>query len=192
MKKISFLLMSALAAYAFSGCHSGGTKVSVDSTTTVTDTTKTAKTDTTKPDSSDVKFATTLAGGGAAEIAFSKLAQQKVKPGAIYRFAAMMITDHSKAGDTLKAIAQKENITLPAGMDAQHQQKYDAMAKTSGNDFNQGYINLMVADHKDAVNLLQNESQNGKDATLKAFATKILPTVQMHLDSALKLQSRLK
>ena len=66
------------------------------------------------------------------------------------------------------------------------------MEKMTGNDFNKAYVTLMVADHTDAVNLLTNESQNGKDSTLKAFATKILPTVQMHLDAANKLHAGMK
>jgi len=193
MKKITYCMMLAFAAYALQSCHSGGTTTTTDSaTTTITDSTKKTTTDTAKADTGDAKFAKTLAGAGAAEIAFSKLAQQKVSAGKLMDFAKMMVTDHTKAADTLMAIAQKENITLPTAMDADHQSKYDSMQKMSGDDFNKSYINLMVADHKDAVNLLTNESQNGKDPALKAFAGKILPTVQGHLDAANKLQAGMK
>jgi len=183
--------MVAFAAYALQACHSTTTTTTTTDTTTV-DSSKKVVADTTKVDSTDVKFAKTLAGGGMAEINFSKLAAQKVAAGKLKDFAAMMITDHTKAADTLMAIATKENITLPTALDADHQSKYDAMQKMSGDDFNKAYINLMVADHKDAVNLLTNESQNGKDPALKAFATKILPTVQGHLDAANKLAAGLK
>ena len=185
--------MLAFAVYALQACHSNtSTTTTTDSTTTTTDTTKKMAADTAKADSGDTKFAKTLAGGGTAEITFSKLAQQKVKPGKLNDFAAMMITDHTKAADTLMAIAQKENITLPTGLDADHQSKYDSMQKMSGDDFNKAYVQLMVADHKGAVDLITNESQNGKDPALKAFATKILPTVQGHLDAANKLLAGMK
>jgi putative membrane protein len=191
MKKLSYFVMLAFAAYALQACHSSTTTTTTTDTTTV-DSSKKVVADTAKADSSDVKFAKTLAGGGMAEINFSKLAEQKVATGNVSSFAAMMITDHTKAADTLMAIAAKENITLPTALDAGHQSKYDAMQKMSGDDFNKAYINLMVADHKDAVNLLTNESQHGKDPALKAFATKILPTVQGHLDAANKLAAGLK
>ena len=184
-------MMIALTGYLLQGCHSNKSTSTTDSTATTIDSSKTAAVPTTA-DSSDVKFAKTLAAGGAAEITFSKLAQTKVQAGKLNDFAAMMITDHTKAGDTLKAIAQKENITLPDSMDADHQSKYADISKMSGTAFNEAYIKLMVADHKGAVGLLQNESQNGKDSTLKAFATKILPTVQGHLDAANKLASGMK
>ena len=181
--------MAAFATYALQACHSTTT------TTTTTDTTvKTTDTTVKKMavDSGDVKFARTLAGGGMAEINFSKLAQQKVAAGKLKDFATMMVTDHTKAADTLMAIAARENITLPNNLDAAHQTKYDDMEKMTGADFNKAYVTLMVADHTDAVSLLTNESQNGKDSTLKAFAVKILPTVQMHLGAANKLQAGMK
>ena len=187
--------MLAFAAFALQSCHLGGstTTTTNDSTATTTDTTKKMAADTAKADSgSDVTFAKTLAAGGTAEITFSKLALQKVKSGKLKDFADMMITDHTKAADTLMAIAAKENITLPTTMDADHQSKYNATQDMSGNDFIKNYVNLMVADHKGAVDLITNESQNGKNPALKAFAAKILPTIQMHLDAANKLAAGMK
>jgi len=184
-------MMMALAGYLMQGCHSNKSGSTTDSTTTTIDSSKTAVVPTTA-DSGDVKFAKTLAAGGTAEITFSKLAETKVEPGKLKNFASMMIRDHTKAADTLKAIAQKENITLPDSMDADHQKKYADISKMSGTAFNEAYVKLMVADHKGAVSLIQNESQNGKDSTLKAFATKILPTIQMHLKGATGLASGMK
>ena len=191
MKNLSYFMMIVLAGYLLQGCHSNNSASTTDSAATTIDSSKTAVVPTTA-DTSDIKFAKALAAGGAAEITFSKLAESKVEAGKLKNFAAMMITDHTKAGDTLTAIAQKENITLPGGLDPDHQAKYDDISKMSGTDFNEAYVKLMVADHKGAVGLLQNESQNGKDSTLKAFATKILPTVQMHLDAANKLASGMR
>jgi putative membrane protein len=193
MKKLSYFIMVAASAYVLQSCHSNSSSKSTDSTTTTKDsTTKTTMVDSTKADSGDVGFAKTLAQAGTAEIKFSQLAQQKTKPGMLNDFAAKMIADHTKAADSLKAIAQKENITLPDSMDAVHKQKYTEIQEMSGDNFNKAYVMLMVADHKGAVNLLQNESQNGKDPALKGLATKILPTVQGHLDMANKLQAGMK
>jgi putative membrane protein len=45
----------------------------------------------------------------------------------------------------------------------------------------------MVKDHEKAVKLFSKESSSGKDAELKAFATKTLPTLQHHLEMARQL-----
>jgi putative membrane protein len=191
MKKSAYFMMLGLAAYLLQSCHSGGSTGSTDTTTKTVDSTK-ATTTAAATDSSDVKFAKTLAAGGMAEITFSKLAEQKAAAGKLKDFAERMVKDHTKAADSLSAIAQKENITLPAAMDADHQSKYDSMQKMSGDDFNKAYVNMMVADHKGAVSLLTDEAANGKDPALKAFAGKILPTVQSHLDAINKIKAGMK
>jgi putative membrane protein len=193
MKKLSYVLIIALAAYDMQGCNSApkDAKDSADSTNKMKDTSATSQ-DTMKTVAGDAKFATSAAAGGMAEIAFSKLAGQKTADAQIKKFAAMMVTDHSKAGDALMAIAKKENITLPAAMDADHQKKYDDMSKLTGADFDKAYINLMVDDHKGALGLMQDEAKNGKDPALAAFAGKTAPVVQMHLDAVNKIHDAMK
>jgi len=194
MKKLSYVFMIALAAYALQACNSGKNSGSgADSSSTKTDTTtKTTTATTTTVDSSSVKFANKAGMGGMAEIQLSKLAQQKSTNKKIKDFADMMVTDHTKAADTLSAIAKAKNITLPASLDADHQKKYDDLSKMSGADFDKGYVKIMVSDHQDAVNLFQDEAKNGTDPQLKAFAGKVEPIIQMHLDAINKINSGMK
>jgi putative membrane protein len=194
MKKVSYVILTALTAYALQSCNGSKSGSTTDSTISTKDSTTKVTTiaDSTKLDSSDAKFAKNAAGGGMAEIELSKLAQTKSSSTKIKSFAAMMVKDHSAAGDSLTTIASKKGITLPTSLDADHQAKYDSLSKLSATDFNKGYINIMVADHQGALKLMQDEAQNGKDASLKAFATKVAPTVQMHLDAANKLQAGMK
>jgi len=193
MKKLSFFIIAALAVYAMQGCHSGSNaNHNADSTSDTTVTKTTTVTSSTTADSSDVKFAKEAAGGGMAEIAFSKLAEQKSLSTKIKDFAAMMVTDHSKAGDSLAAIAKNKNITLPVAVDTAHQKKYDGLSAKSGADFDRGYVKIMLGDHKGALKLMQDEATNGKDADLKAFAAKVALTVQMHLDAIEKIDAGMK
>ena len=90
------------------------------------------------------------------------------------------------------AIAKKENITMPAAMDADHQKKYDDMSKLTGTDFDKAYVNLMVDDHKGALELMQDEAKNGKDPALVAFASKTAPVVQLHLGAVNKIHDSMK
>ena len=194
MKKIIHIVFAAAALYAIQGCHGSGSGQSADSTAKTDSTVKkdssvaTTSTTTVAVDSSDANFAKMAAGGGMAEIQLSKLAQQKSNNQKIKDFAGMMITDHSKAGDTLTMIAKSKNITLPAALDADHQKIYDDLSKMSGADFDRKYVKVMTDDHHGALKLMQNEAANGKDADLKAFAAKVAPVVQMHIDAINKLK----
>ena len=172
------------------GCQgSSNVKQSTDSMGKTSDTVVSASN---PVDSSDSKFAKEAAGGGMAEIQLSKLAGQKAAGLKIKNFAAMMVTDHTKAGDSLMVIAKNQNITLPAKLDSLHQAKYDSLSKMSGTGFDKAYVKIMLADHKGALKLMQGEAKNSTDAALKAFAAKTAAVVQMHLDAIEKIDAGMK
>ena len=195
MKKLSLIMLTALAAFAFHACNNGtkDSKESADSSNMTKDTsTNPAATGGIAVDKDDAKFVTTAANDGMAEVAAGKMAQEKAVGTRVKEFAAMMVTDHTKAGDELAALAKTKNITLPATPDEDAQKKADDLSKKTGKDFDKAYVDHMVDAHENAVKLFTDASQNCKDADLKAFATKTLPTLKMHLDSIKALKKSMK
>lgn len=195
MKKLSYAIMIAVAAYAFHGCSNTpkDAKENADSLNKTKDTTKNvAATGGIAVTAGDAKFATDAANGGLAEVALGKLAETKATNAQVKSFAAMMVTDHGKANDELMAIAKTKNITLPAAPDADHQKKLEDLSKLSGKDFDKAYVDAMVDGHKKALDLMQNAAKNCADADLKAFAAKTAPVVQTHLDAINKIHDSMK
>ncbi|HEY4197214.1 MAG TPA: DUF4142 domain-containing protein [Mucilaginibacter sp.] len=195
MKKISSIMMIAIAALAFQACNNGAkdSKATADSSNVTKDTSNNAAaTGGIAVDADDAKFVTTAANDGMAEVNAGKMAQEKASSTRIKNFASMMVTDHTKAGDELAALAKTKNITLPTAPDADAQKAADDLSKKSGKDFDKAYVNAMLDGHKNAVKLFTDASQNCKDADLKAFATKTLPTLKMHLDSIQAIHDSMK
>jgi putative membrane protein len=95
-----------------------------------------------------------------------------------------MVDDHSKANDELKSIAASKGITLPTSLSAKEQATYDRLTKLSGAEFDRAYMKDMVEDHVKDVAMFEKEAKNGKDADVKAFADKTLPTLREHLQMA--------
>jgi putative membrane protein len=194
MKKLTLITLVALTAATFQACKSKTGGSSTDSTATTTDTSK--STAVVKADSAaanpDTAFANKAAVGGMAEVALGKLAESKSNNAKIKEFADMMVTDHGKANDELKGIAQSKKITLPATLDAEHQAKSDSLSKLSGKDFDKAYVAAMVEGHQKTLALMQGEAADGKDNELKAFAAKTAPVVKMHLDAIQKIQAGMK
>ena len=56
-----------------------------------------------------------------------------------------------------------------------------------GAAFDREYARMMVKDHEEDVALFRKEAQSGKDADLKAYAQKTLPTLEEHLQMAKQL-----
>ena len=132
----------------------------------------------------DHAFVTKVAEGGMAEVKLGQLAADKATSDDVKKFGQRMVTDHSKANDELKALAQQKNITLPTDLNAKDKATYDRFSKLSGAAFDRAYMQHMLADHRTDVNEFKKESTSGKDPDVKAWAGKTLPTLEEHLKLA--------
>jgi len=194
MKKRFLVAATFAAAMSMQACNSNNKDTSAtDSVTTDTTITQTT-TDSTamNPASTDASaFMEKAAVGGMMEVEAGKLAESKSTNAQVKAFAAMMVTDHSKANDELKSIASKKSVTLPAALPAMEQGHLDEMKKMSGADFDKHYIGMMVTDHGKTVDLFKAGSKN-TDADVSGFAMKTLPTIEGHYKKATEIQSSLK
>ena len=158
-----------------------------------TDTTNKMSTGTTMSvDQSTSEFMTKVSDVGMTEVKLGQMAQEKGTNQRVKDFGAMMVKDHTAAGDELKNMARQKNVTLPETMSNDHQKKTDDLNKKTGKDFDKAYIKAMVDGHQSAVSDFEKASKNTKDADVKAWVDKTLPTLRMHLDSAKAIQKSLK
>lgn len=121
------------------------------------------------------------------EVSISRVAAERSANPQVKAFAEMMISDHTGANSKVMALAAEKGVTLPA--DKTNVEKWE---KRSAKDFDQEYIDKMVADHKHVVELFEKEAKNGEDASLKSFAETTLPTIMAHLDKAKELKKMVK
>lgn len=139
---------------------------------------------------SDMDFAKMAAMGGNAEIEWAKVAMQKSTNKMVQKYAKKMMKDHTKAGKNLMKITTKRNIMLPTTMSEEQMQVMSQLQQASGADFDRMYIQMSGVDaHQKMEALFQSEVSGGTDADLKAFASKTLPVVQMHLKMAQDMAS---
>jgi putative membrane protein len=132
----------------------------------------------------DQSFEKEAAIGGMEEVELGNLAKQKASSGDVKQFGERMVTDHSKANDQLKQVAQQKNVQLPTSLDAKHQAVVDRLAKLSGDSFDKAYMRAMLTDHKKDVAAFRKESASGKDSDVKQFASNTLPTLEEHMKLA--------
>jgi len=150
------------------------------------------KSGTVSVDKSTSEFMTKVSDVGMTEVKLGQMAQDKGSNQRIKDFGAMMVKDHTAAGDELKNLASQKNVTLPATVSNDHQKKIDDLNKKTGKDFDKAYIDAMVDGHQSTVNDFEKISKNEKDADVKAWVDKTLPTLKMHLDSARAIKKEIK
>lgn len=140
----------------------------------------------------DAEFAMKAATGGMLEVELGKLAATNASHPRVKQFGEMMVNDHSKANEELKAAAQAKSIALPDVPDADQQKMIEDLRGKTGKDFDKDYMDMMVKDHKDDIDLFEKEAEKGNDADLRAWASAKLPVLREHQRMAEEIQTELK
>lgn len=136
----------------------------------------------------DAEFMVEAASGGMMEVELANLALQKGTSTQVKEFARMMIKDHKKANEELKALAASKNIVLPTALIDKHQRVVNDLKDKSVKTFDAKYMNAMLDDHKKDVKEFEEASKDAADPDIRAFAAKTLPVLQEHLRMADKYE----
>lgn len=140
----------------------------------------------------DAEFAVEVADAGLMEVELGRLASTKASSSEVKSFAQLMVDDHTKANNELKALAQQKNITLPIAMSNERQKKVENFAEKTGSEFDREYIDLMVREHKEAIDEFEDQAEEGNDAELKSWASSKVSTLRHHLQEAERIQESIK
>lgn len=131
--------------------------------------------------------------GGSMEVELGKYASEHAVSARVKSFGAMMVKDHSAANEELKTLSSgKNNAVLDTLVEQKDSKMITDLKKEKGAKFDKKYIGSMVEDHEKDTDKFRKYAQNGDNAELKAFAAKTLPILEMHLDSAKKIQDAIK
>ena len=138
----------------------------------------------------DSAFMKQAAQNNSMELVASQGALTKATSPDIKTFAQHMIDDHTKAGEELKALASSKGVEVSDKPSIAQSAKIKLLDAMSGASYDKRYAAMVgVSAHQDTVKLFQKASTGSKDADVKAFATKTLPTLQHHLEMAKSLKT---
>ena len=153
---------------------------------------KSANTSGAKLPGDERKFLEKAGMDGMAEVEMGRMAASKATDPQVKQFAQRMVTDHSKANDELKSLASSKGVQVPASVDKKHQKDMDDMGKKDAKKFDREYMEHMVKEHRKDVSEFEKQSRSAKDADVKAFAAKTLPTLKEHLQMAQQIEAAVK
>ncbi|MGB9474695.1 MAG: DUF4142 domain-containing protein [Candidatus Udaeobacter sp.] len=128
----------------------------------------------------DKTFMKKAAKGGMMEVAMGKTAEQNAQSEDVKSFGKRMVTDHSKANDELKSIAEQKGVKLS---NKEHTGKWSS---------DKAYMDAMVKDHEKDLAEFKEEASGGSDPDVKKFADDTAKIIQEHLDLAKETQGKLQ
>jgi putative membrane protein len=121
----------------------------------------------------------------------ARLALQKSGNSDVRDFANMIQSDLTAALVDLSDLMKDKGVSQPKIASADARQDTARMAGLEGPEFDREFINMMVADQQKAVQMFRSQIGIAMDADVKQFAENLLPKLEMHLEKAQRLQSKL-
>lgn len=140
---------------------------------------------------SDIEFMKEAARAGMFEVQAGELARSKGSSQAVKDFGERMVTDHGKANEDLKELAQRKGVDLPSSIADEHQEHLNRLNQLSGKEFDREFMEMMVEDHQADLKKFQSAAEGADDSELKAFASRVAGVIEQHLDSSRQLQAEM-
>ena len=168
-----------------------------------------ATTGTPVADKGDRTFIEHMLDANLAEMDLGKLAAARATNPDVKAFANRMVTDHTKSGAALDAIATRQGIPALAQREEKHRELKDRLMKLQGAEFDREYIAAMVDAHEDVYEMLRSrvdignfgdnkgvvtpeKESNPVEGDVNQWAAGTLGTVIAHIDEAKYLENQLK
>lgn len=113
----------------------------------------------------------------------SKLVLSTTKDAKIRSFATMMVSDHAKSTEMVKAAAIKAGLKPAAPqLTADQQSKIASLNKATGATRDKLYWDQQKTAHAQALELHQTYAKSGSSEPLKSAAAQIVPVVKHHIE----------
>lgn len=139
--------------------------------------------------SGDRKFIEKAAGSGMFEVQVSQLATTRARSPDVKSYAGMLVDHHTRANDELTQLANAKGVELPAAPPRAMRNEIEKMARKNGGDFDKDFVrNVGIKAHEKDIKEFEKAVKDVKDADLKSWVARTLPTLKEHLAAAQKLE----
>ncbi|HEV7331222.1 MAG TPA: DUF4142 domain-containing protein [Flavisolibacter sp.] len=141
----------------------------------------------------DAKFIVMAASSNNLELQLSQLAQQRATSQAVRDFAAMMVEHHTMAAQQMKTLLSSKGASVPdTALLPMHRLQMESVTAAQGADFDKAYMRIMVDAHEEDVDEYEDETTDARDADIRAFTTRMLPTLRTHYARAKEVRQQVK
>jgi len=175
LSKFSFFLLSILSMTVFVSCDDDD-----DTTTPPVNTT---------PKMTAQEFVTQAAASDTLEILSGMMTDTLAMHAQVKSFGDMLVIDHTKSSMQLKNIALAKKLTKPKTIPAEKQAIITRLASKRQHPFDVDFAQVQVEAHTQAVALFERANNEVQDDSIKAFTTRMLPVLRMHLQHAQTLKT---
>jgi putative membrane protein len=126
-----------------------------------------------------------------AEIEVARMALQKSGTSDVKDYANMIRRDHTNALEGLTDLMKDKNVQQPKTIAADTEQDISRMNTLSGGEYDREFVNMMGSDHQKAIESFRDQQSSAQNRDVKKYVDDVLPKLEMHLEKAQRLQTKL-
>ena len=132
----------------------------------------------------DKSFMKDTAQSNLGELKYAPIVEKIAQRPQSRQFAQKMVQDHSRAQRELEALAARTGYQLPRSTDKEEMEILRRLSRESKANFDAAYKHEMIRDHTGDIAKTRREISLGRDKAVKAYAAKMLPVLEGHLNMA--------
>lgn len=137
-------------------------------------------------------FITESAKGNAGEVKLGKTAAEKGAAPAVRDYGERLATDHGKANDQLRKVAEEAKVDWPESVTEEQRKLMDELSKLDGAAFDKRFMEAMVKDHEKDIKKYEKMDKNAQYPPLKSYVEGTLPKLKEHLKRAQEVDKSLQ
>jgi putative membrane protein len=136
----------------------------------------------------DIEFLVDALRTALAEVRLGELAEQRSYDPRVRDYGAKLENDHSAQVTEIERMLKPLNVTVPVEPSAEAQAHHAALARLAGEQFDAGFIEMVIASHTEAIEQYGAQTHANPDRALSDFASKSLAMLREHLAVAESLR----
>ena len=126
-----------------------------------------------------------------AEIDMAQVALQNSGTSEVKDFANMIKSDHTSALEDLSELMKDMDVPQPKSIPVELQQDISRMSSLTGRELDREFVNMIVSQQQKAVEMFRDQQSTAQCPDVKKYVEDTLPRLEMHLEKAQRLQTKL-
>ncbi len=129
----------------------------------------------------DADFIVEAVAANYAEIHLAQQALGRSQDAEAQKMATMLVTDHTKVLNELKAYASKNGIVLPVEETDKAKKDEQKLSEKDAEDFDKKWCSELIDAHQNTIDKFEKRVDRTEDPELKTWISNTLPSLKMHL-----------
>lgn len=138
---------------------------------------------------SDERFLVTAAEMSLEEVLLGKLAQTRAASQEVKDLGKLLEEANRERKSTIASLGIMESIKVPSVPPPTAHASYDTLNLEPVESFEAAYLQLVIQNHHDAIQLFESASRGNVDPDIQKKANELLPAIREHLSRAIAIET---